>query len=60
MSDVKDYSEVKKGSHFRGVGSFYADIVNQQVAQQPKYCEPGKAGGEMQGAKKNTQAGPAI
>lgn len=60
MGMVKDYSEGSKDTHFRGVQSFYGDIVNQQVKQQPKYCEPGNVDEGMKGAHRNTQVGPKI
>lgn len=60
MGMVKDYSEGSKDSHFRGVKSMYGDNVNQQMREQPKYCEPGEAGEGMKGAKRNTQIGPKI
>lgn len=58
MSEVKDYSEEKQDSHYNGVPSMYGKMVNEQNRMQPKYCEPGEAGGEMRGEKRNEQAGP--
>mgnify|MGYP007027865709 CR=1 FL=1 len=60
MSDVKDYttSEGDMGNtHYQGVPSMYGKLVAEQQRQQPKYCEPGAAGGGMQGEHRNTQAG---
>jgi hypothetical protein len=57
MSEVKDYTEAKEDTHFNGVPSMYGKLVNEQNKQQPKYCEPGEAGGEMRGEKRNEQAG---
>lgn len=60
MSDgVKDYSENKgENSHYNGVPSMYGKLVAEQNRMQPKYCEPGKAGGGMEGEHRNTQKGP--
>jgi hypothetical protein len=58
MSDVKDYTKEEEYNHYNGVPSWYGRIVDEQCRMQPKYCEPGKAGGEMQGARRNTQKGP--
>ncbi len=58
MSEVKDYTEEKQDSHYNGVPSMYGKLVNEQNRQQPKYCEPGEAGGGMRGEKRNEQAGP--
>ena len=56
---VKDYSENKgENSHFNGVPSMYGRLVEEQNRMQPKYCEPGKAGGGMEGEHRNTQKGP--
>ena len=52
-SDVKDYSEGKEDTHFNGVSSWYGRLVNQQNKQQPRYCEPGEAGGPMEGEHRN-------
>lgn len=60
MSEVKDYTEAKKDSHYNGVGSWYGKHVNKQASQQPKYCEPGMPGDDMKGAHRNTQVGPKI
>jgi hypothetical protein len=57
MSEVKDYTEGKEDTHYNGVPSMYGRLVNEQNKQQPKYCEPGEAGGEMRGEKRNEQAG---
>lgn len=57
MSEVKDYSEEKQDSHYNGVPSMYGKMVNEQNRMQPKYCEPGEAGGGMRGEKRNEQAG---
>ena len=58
MSEVKDYTEGKEDSHYNGVPSMYGKLVNEQNRMQPKYCEPGDAGGEMRGEKRNEQKGP--
>jgi hypothetical protein len=58
MSEVKDYTEEKENTHYNGVPSMYGKMVNEQNRQQPKYCEPGEAGGGMRGEKRNEQAGP--
>ena len=61
MSDVKDYTSADGASgntHYNGVPSEFGRRVEQQNKMQPKYCEPGEAGGEMRGEKRNEQAGP--
>ncbi len=61
MDDVKDYTSADSESgntHYNGVPSAFGKRVDQQNKMQPKYCMPGEAGGEMTGAKSNTQAGP--
>ncbi len=58
MSEVKDYSEEKEDTHYNGVPSMYGKLVNEQNRMQPKYCEPGEAGGGMKGEKRNEQKGP--
>ena len=58
MSDVKDYSGEKSNSHYNGCPSMYGKLVDQQNRMQPKYSEPGPAGGGQQGAHRNTQKGP--
>lgn len=61
MEDVKDYttSDGDSGNtHYNGVPSEYGRRVEQQNKMQPKYCEPGEAGGDMKGEKSNAQAGP--
>ena len=60
MSDVKDYSSEPEGgnSHYNGVPSMHGKNVMNQMRQQPNYCDPGKADGEMKGEKRNTQKGP--
>lgn len=58
MSEVKNYSEEKENTHYNGVPSMYGKMVNEQNRQQPKYCEPGEAGGGMRGEKSNEQKGP--
>jgi hypothetical protein len=58
---VEDYTS-KDGSegntHYNGVSSEYGRRVEEQNRMQPKYCEPGEAGGELRGEKRNEQAGP--
>ncbi len=56
--EVKDYTEEKEYNHYNGVPSMYGKLVDEQCRMQPKYCEPGDAGGPMQGEKSNKQAGP--
>lgn len=61
MSEVKDYttSDGDAGNtHYNGVSSSYGRRVESQNKMQPKYCEPGAAGDEMRGEKRNEQAGP--
>ncbi len=58
MSEVKDYTEEKEDTHYNGVPSMYGKMVDSQNRMQPKYCEPGEAGGGMRGEKRNEQAGP--
>lgn len=58
MAEVKDYTEEREYNHYNGVPSMYGKIVNQQCKQQPKYCWPGDAGGEMRGEHSNEQKGP--
>lgn len=57
MSDVKDYTQERVNNHYNGVPSMYGKLVNEQQRMQPKYCEPGEAGGGMQGEHRNTQKG---
>lgn len=57
-NDVKDYStESMDNSHY-SVPSMYGKMCREQYNLQPRYCEPGKADGEMRGEKRNEQAGP--
>ncbi len=60
MSEVTDYTTGEEGgnTHYNGVPSEYGRRVDSQNKMQPKYCEPGKAGGPMEGAKRNEQKGP--
>lgn len=61
MSEVKDYTTDDSASgntHYNGVPSAYGRRVEQQNKMQPKYAEPGEAGGEMRGEHRNEQAGP--
>ncbi len=61
MSEVKDYTSEpgsEGNTHYNGVPSDYGRQVDKQNKMQPKYCEPGNAGGEMRGEKRNEQAGP--
>lgn len=61
MSDVKDYTSADGESgdtHYNGVPSSYGKRVASQNKMQPKYCEPGEAGADMKGEKRNVQAGP--
>ncbi len=56
--EVKDYTTEKEYNHYNGVPSMYGRLVDEQCRQQPKYCEPGPVGGELQGEHRNTQEGP--
>lgn len=60
--DVEDYTGEFGGagsdSHYRGVKSMYGRLVEEQQKEQPKYCWPGEAGGELEGAHRNEQSGP--
>lgn len=59
MSDIKDYTTEDGNTgntHYNGVPSEYGRRVDMQNKMQPKYCEPGKADGKMEGDKRNTQA----
>jgi hypothetical protein len=58
MSDVKDYTDSAKDTHYNGVPSMYGKLVEQQNRMKPKYSMPGEADGKMQGEKSNKQAGP--
>ena len=60
MSDgIKDYSENKgSNTHYNGVPSMYGKLVSEQNRMQPKYSEPGEAGGGMKGEHRNEQKGP--
>lgn len=61
MSEVKDYTSSDGDSgntHYNGVSSSYGKRVEEQNRMQPKYCEPGAAGGGMEGEKRNEQKGP--
>ena len=56
---VHDYSEDRgDNNHYNGVPSMYGKLVREQHKMQPKYCEPGEAGGGMHGEHRNTQEGP--
>ena len=55
---VTDYTEEEEYNHYNGVPSMYGKRVDEQCREQPKYCEPGKEGGELRGEKRNVQAGP--
>jgi len=50
-----DYNKMDN-SHYT-VPSMYGKMVREQYNQIPKYCEPSKADGKMQGEKSNKQAG---
>lgn len=61
MSEVKDYTspvDSNGNTHYNGVPSEFGRRVDSQNKMQPKYCEPGEAGGEMRGERRNEQAGP--
>jgi hypothetical protein len=59
--EVKDYTTAdgdEGNTHYNGVPSSYGKRVEMQNKMQPDYCEPGMAGGEMRGEKRNVQAAP--
>lgn len=56
--EAKDYTEQKENTHYNGVPSMYGKLVKEQCKMQPKYCEPGEAGGGMRGEHSNKQVGP--
>jgi hypothetical protein len=61
MNEVKDYTspaDACGNTHYNGVPSEFGRRVESQNKMQPKYCEPGEAGGEMRGERRNEQAGP--
>jgi hypothetical protein len=58
MDGVKDYTTEKEYTHYNGVPSMYGRLVDEQCRMQPRYCEPGPAGGGMEGEKRNVQKGP--
>ncbi len=61
MSEVKDYTSdvgAEGNTHYNGVSSMYGRMATEQERMQPKYCEPGKADGKMEGEKRNEQKGP--
>lgn len=53
----KDYDSAKADNTHYSVPSMYGKMVREQYNQLPKYCEPGKESGKMQGEKSNKQAG---
>lgn len=57
-NEVKDYSSDSMSNSHYSVPSMYGKLCREQYNMQPKYCEPGKAGGGMEGEKRNEQAGP--
>lgn len=61
MGEVIDYTTPdgdEGNTHYNGVPSAYGKRVASQCMMQPKYCEPGPAGGEMTASHSNEQAGP--
>lgn len=58
--EAKDFTSGEDGkyTHYNGVPSFYGRIVDEQCREQPMYCDPGKPGAAMKGAKRNEQRGP--
>ena len=58
MSDYGDFDREKKDNFHYSVPSMYGKIVREQYNEQPKYCEPGNADGEMRGEHSNPQKGP--
>lgn len=57
-NDVKDFSYEKGDNSHYAVPSMYGKMCREQYNEQPKYCEPGKADGNMKAAKSNEQKGP--
>lgn len=57
MEGVKDYTG-SENNHYNGVPSEFGKRVASQNSMQPKYCEPGKSDGKMEGSKSNEQKGP--
>ena len=58
---VTDYTSedgFEGNTHYNGVPSEYGRRGEEQNRDQPKYCEPGEAGGGLRGEKRNVQAGP--
>ena len=58
---VTDYTSddgSEGNTHYNGVPSWFGDHVYEECKMQPKYCEPGAAGGSLRGEKRNEQAGP--
>jgi hypothetical protein len=58
---VVDYTTAdgdEGNTHYNGVPSSYGKRVEEQNRMQPQYCEPGEAGGDMRGEKRNEQEGP--
>lgn len=53
----KDYSYQRPDNSHYSVPSMYGKLVREQYNMQPKYCEPGKADGEMRADKRNVQKG---
>lgn len=58
MSDYGDFDREKKDNFHYSVPSMYGKLVREQYNEQPKYCEPGNAGGGMKGEHSNPQKGP--
>ena len=58
QGEVKDYTTEQEYNHYNGVPSMYGKLVDEQCRMQPKYSEPGPAGGGMEGEKRNVQTGP--
>jgi len=54
----KDFDDAKADNSHYSVPSMYGKLVREQYNQQPKYCEPGQAGGGMKGPHSNKQTGP--
>ena len=52
------YSDKSNSSCMYKEPSMYATRVKEQLSKRDNYCDPGKADGQMKGAKSDTQPGP--
>lgn len=58
---VTDYTSeegFEGDTHYNGVPSWFGRHVEMENREQPRYCEPGEAGGALRGEKRNVQSGP--